>query len=276
MNVLHAIRNAPDWLKLQNEKAYDEHVFNNFVKNKMKKVFNLWSTNISPNYFVFRNKFTKIARKNHLSLSVDKFFESALNIEKKLVIESQPFLILFSDDDDWYNNQVVDIIKNIYKKNLNIDAILWNHAAFLSNYKQFDKNHNKPYIVCEKKINFFTNNYALTDKFFKKLNIKDFNYLNYGIEYEPFYGHCNLKKFFMNKMKIIKIPDWLSMSHKSICSYSFWLKNDSFEDIKKVVNNYKYKVTNNLNIENKFNWAKDYIQEVIKLYKNLKLNEKFL
>lgn len=274
MKIFHVVRNAPDWLSLQKEEHYDAHVFNDFVKNKMKEIFKLWNEILTPNYFVFRNKIAEIAKNNHALLPVDKFYNSALHIEKELFEQKPPYLVVFTDDDDWHNHNLVNVLKKTYEKNLHVDAILWSHAAFCSNYKQFDKNGKNPFFIFKKDLNFYTNNYALTDNFFKKIDNKDIKLLNYGIEYELFYGHNNIEKFFKNRLIKIKIPDWLSMSNKNITSYSFWLNNNSFKDIEDVIK--KYKCIQNIDVDNRFEWAKKSINDIIYLYKQLKIKKNLL
>ena len=257
MKCFHVLRNSPDWIEI--EKNYESHNFNPVVKEKMKTTFKQWNELMKPSYFVFREKIAYLTRKNHSKLDVDEKFLTAFEIEKKLLNLNCDYLVLFSDDDDWYNRKLICTIKEHYYKNPNIDAIIWNHCAFCSNYIHFEKKEKSPYFILKEDLSFHTNNYALTNNFFKKLSSKDVDLLNYGIEYELYYGHNNLDVFFKNRLNICKINDWFSMSNKNITSYSFWLKNRNVKIILDLIKNSQYIKT--INPPSNLIWAKEEVNQ---------------
>lgn len=273
MKFFHVVRNSPDWLELA--KDYNAHVFNNNVKESLKKVFNDWSRIFSPNYFIIRNEIAKIAKENYDKIKFDKVWLSSLNIEKDLKNESK-FIVAFSDDDDWYHPDLVKFIKYYYEKNPDVDAITWNHSAFCNNYKIFDaqknsKMYSEPYFIVNKEKFFHTNNYVLTNNFFKKITSDDINVLHYGLNYDLHYGHNIIDQFFKQKINTGKINETLSMANKSITSYSyFW--DFKVEDLITIV---KKCQDIEIKIPNEYKWAEKEIQETMSIFKKINFR-KFL
>lgn len=269
MKCFHVLRNAPAWLKLM--KNYDSHELNPIVKEKMKFIFKQWNQLIKPNYFEFREEITKIAKVNHAKISVNQIFTTALGIEKELMNVDGPYFVLFSDDDDWYNPKIIEYVKQSYFTNPTVDAILWNHCAFCSNYKQFEKLATEPYFVFKQDLTFHTNNYALTNNFFKNINTDDVNLLNFGNEHDIYFGHTNLDSYFKNKLKIVQLPEWLSMANKNITSYSFWRKN---YDLCSIIDMIQICTTiNSVKVPDGFSWATNEINQMMNLYKKLKFKK---
>ena len=201
MNFFHVVRNSPDWLDISDK--YESHVFNENVKNSLKKVFRDWSKIFYPNYFKLRHEISKIAFKNYERIKFDNIWTSSFHIEENLKNQGK-FLVAFSDDDDWYHDQLIEETTVYYDKNPDIDAIIWDHSAFCNNYKIFDAQKNskiyyEPYFIANKENFFHTNNYVLTDNFFNKLSSDDIKILHYGLDYDLHYGHNILDKFFKNK-----------------------------------------------------------------------------
>lgn len=267
MKKIHVTRNSPNWIELENN--YEDHEISDKIKQNMKKIFKNWNANIKPSYFKFRDLIVKIAKENHSRLNADLYFDTALNIQDKLNAIDDRFVVLFSDDDDWYHPNVFDAVIDSYEQDESLDAIMWNHCAYCNNYKQFEKNHRtRPYFILTNNLFFHTNNYALTDNFFKKFSSQeDIDLLNTGKDYDVYYGHTVIDLLFKQRMKFIKLQNCMSVANKSISSYSYWWENDA-TGLPEVIQNCAS--GNSDPIPTEVQWATKEILEGMEIYKTLK------
>ena len=265
MKLIHVVRNSPDWVNL--EADYDAHQVSALVKDNMRKIFKNWRRYLKPDYCTFRSLIVDIAKNNHSKLGADIQFSTALDIQKNLAKIEDKYIVLFSDDDDWYHPDVFNFVIDSYTNNPNADAIMWNHCAFCNNFKQFQKQRTEPYFVLTNNLSFHTNNYALTDVFFRKFNTEDdIHQLNYGQDYDLYYGHNNIDLLFKDRMQFIKLEPCLSVANKSITSYSYWWENDVVDliDVIDACSHFE-----SLTIPKSVQWAAQEINETLALYKKI-------
>jgi len=264
MLSVHALRNAPDWGNF-NVSSYllQENIHSDILNEHTKNIY-LWNSVLKPNYFKFRETLSSIARTNHHKLLVDIRLKTTLYLEEYLSKIKPPYLVFISDDDDWYDYKILDLVKNSYANNPALDAITWTSYELFLNHKVLSSR--KPYIAKSKKWIFDTNNYCLTDQFFKKLGSDDYRLLNYSRIMEQSYDHAIMETIYKNKINWEKIKV-CSLVNKNIASYSMWLYhfiniNDLLEIIKICSSRYP-------SISNDLCWATSEIQSVLKLYKEI-------
>lgn len=266
MKRIHVTRNSPNWLELENN--YESHEISDKIKQNMKKIFKNWNAHINPSYFKFRDQIVRIAKGNHAILNADLYFDTALDIQDKLNSLEGRFVVLFSDDDDWYHPNVFDSVVEAYNQNNDLDAIMWNHCAYCNNYKQFDKNHKAPYFILTNNVFFHTNNYALTDNFFRKFSSQeDIDLLNRGKDYDVYYGHTIIDLLFKQRMNFVKLKQCMSVANKSISSYSYWWENDATE-LAGVIRTCADQICEPIPLD--VEWARKEILDGLAIYKTLR------
>ncbi len=270
MKLIHVTRNSPNWLDL--EKDYESHQIKENIKNNMRKIFKQWNLHLKPSYFIFRNWIVEIAKNNHKKIKADLYFQTALNIQDNIKEINDKYIVLFTDDDDWNHPNIANFLFEFYHQNPDVDAIQWNHCAFCSNFQQFkNNNYKEPYFILTNNTSFHTNNYVLTDNFFKKFNsTEDIHLLNYGKDWDIYYGHTNIDIFFKDKINFKKIPNYLSVASKTISSYSYWWENDASKliDIIEICTKGSYQT-----IPSQIEWAKEEVLETLNAYKKLKFKK---
>jgi len=273
MKIIHVIRDTVDWNSLNLNNYFDQPFDNNFVKKEMYKMIKKWDAILEPNYFKFRSMVANIAYENHNKLNVDIRFKSSNKLEQKLKSISKPYIVLFVDDDDWHNPDVTQMLKHQYSRNKNLDAIVWDHYAFLTNYKSFNWQKNKPYFLETARGFFHTNNYALTDRFWDNLTNEDIEYLNKGVKEDLCYGHHMIDRRFKNLINYKEVFGKVySVSNKTICSYSSFLKrkNDLIRELQEIVTTCQL---SHVAVPPEINWAKEEINKIIDIYKILKFKK---
>ena len=272
MKVIHVIRDTADWDNLTLDNYFDQPFDNDLVKNEMIEMIRKWDVAMTPSYFKFRSVITKIAFKNHDRLDVDIRFSSSNNLEYELKSIPKPYIVLFVDDDDWHNPEVVQMLKDEYSKDQNLDAMVWDHFVFLTNYKSFNWEKKEPYFLNANRGYFHTNNYALTDRFWDNLTEYDLEYLYKGVDCDLCYGHNMIDRRFKPLMNYKELygRGVCSIANKTITSYSSFLKkrNDLLNELSNIVLKCQ---TSQLEIPDEISWAKEEIKETMELYKTMQV-----
>jgi hypothetical protein len=251
MKIIHVIRDTVDWGALTLENYFDQPFDNDFVKNTMVEMIRKWDAVLDPSYFKFRDMITKIALNNHDRLDVDIRIKSSRNLEKELKKIPKPYVVLFVDDDDWHNPAVVDMLRDECS-DTDLDGIIWDHYAFLTNYKSFNWAKNDPYFLKANRGFFHTNNYALTDRFWDKLSTEDIDYLYNGVKYDLCYGHNMIDRRFKDKI-----------NYKE-------MRGPMLRELPNIVSACQGKI---IDVPQEISWANEEIKEMMELYKKLTIKK---
>lgn len=268
MQIIHVIRNAPNWLELNLDNYLDQANIHKCITSKMRPIIQQWNSILCPDYFIFRDKLSSIAASNHNKLNVDLRLSTSFHLEERINQFKSPFIVLICDDDDWYCSKVIDFISSCYRNDPNLDIISWRHSVLNTNYKYLSNAENPNFHKFDTD-GFLTNNYCLTDNFFRKLDEKDYAALNYGVETDLSYDHRILNQY-KNRMNIHFDDGRYSMSNKTVASYSGLIfATQSWTKIIDIIikcQNYA------IEIPDEFMWASDEIKQVMDLYKSLKFD----
>jgi hypothetical protein len=282
MNVVHVVRDTVDWGSLTLESYYNQPFDNSFVKSQMLEMIKKWNSKLSPNYFKFRNSVVEIASDNHRMLEADFKLKSSRNLESFVKNISKPYVVLFTDDDDWHSPDVTKMLRDQYSQNESLEAIIWDHYSFLTNYKIFNWDKKTPYFIKAARGFFHTNNYALTDKFWDRLTKDDIEFLHTGVKEDLCYGHNMIDRRFKSLIKFKEVKGKVySVSSKTITSYSALIKrnhdlptqNDLLGELCQIVETCK---TSKLDIPPEIDWAFEEVNKTMKIYKDIKFKKSIL
>lgn len=275
MKIIHTLRNCPDWKNLNKHNFFEQKFDNQFVKGKLFELIKIWDQLLKPDYFEFRHQITEIALANHQKLQVDGRITETLGLLDKLKNVERPYLVIFCDDDDWHRPSVVPMLREKFSESPELDAIIWDHSVFLTNFKAFNWDKKEPYFLLDSRRFFHTNNYALTNNFFDKLTDEDVKYLHYGIQYEQCYGHNQIDRKYKPQMKIAQIHGSVfSTSSKTISSFSPWIEHGDKilkEFIPTIIQCQQYQP----DPPEELNWAHGEIQATLEVYKSLAIKKQY-
>ena len=133
----------------------------NFPSALLKGI-SLWEENIDISFFDYRMKLQKMAELCWSRIaSVDSLMKDSHNYIDMLVCHdsSQKFILLPTDDDDWFAPHISQILIEAYSNNMDADVITWRGAELSYTHGYNPKVSSR----------FSTNTYAFTDKGLRKL-----------------------------------------------------------------------------------------------------------
>lgn len=190
LESIYFVRRSENWAKTYSVDCQDA-----------RQLEQTWNSVFNINYANFRQKLNAIRLENVKNCKGFSEIVESYDFDKNKLKEKN-HLILPTDDDDWFHDDIVELVEN--KLQTDKIAIRWRYLQWGNEYLNLKKNDKwRPYFYYQ------TNNYALCTPF-------DFSLINnHGI------ADKNYDYWSQNNLEQFVDENW-SIHNKSYASRSFW------------------------------------------------------
>lgn len=256
--IAHVLRDAPDWGNFTFEAFWGQSKVDTDLKIALFPWIQLWQKHLKPNFFQFRKRLAELSQFD--TLPVD------LRLNLSDLHTNRPALILLSDDDDWFDPAIVEILKTQYQQYPDIDVFSWNDALFITCPAFLGKDGPSIQIRTDQKLH--TNNYCLTDKFLNRFQFRPASTVQEQSRVDRF-DHSVMEKL-RPELKIKHLPGIHSLTNKTIASQTAW-KRGGKPNCECLTRSIKLCQNTDIIIPTEIRWATDQILNTMALYEEMQL-----
>jgi hypothetical protein len=270
VKIIIVVRRTADYKSMTKDKFLKQKKWKDHTLQRMYEVISLWDETFKIKYFEFRYQLKSIAASNWISIpNLDNIVTNSKMLTRILSGLTDNYILLFVDDDDWFNPSISSILTKNERLN-SFDAYNWPLQYFMTCRKNtVEKNtvEKKPLFYINDNNRFYTNNYAITKKGYKKLNKEEIDILT-----SKYWDHQRANTIFHDESRGFNInfldEPYLSMTNKTLSSVGeLWkyknIKNKKDALIKRVFD------SKDFGIPKIYKWATKYIRAVEQLYKDM-------